>query len=358
MRTPSKWLISATFVGLALAAAFAFRAEIGTAVFARAAASRVPADVVATLPDGLHIFLCGTGSPMPDRDRAGPCTAIFAGQRLFVIDAGEGSARTLVQSGIAPGRIEALLLTHFHSDHIDGLAPLALMRWTGGPARTPLTVLGPAGVEGIVAGFNAAYAPDRGYRVAHHGPEVVPPSGGGLVARPFALGPDGTSTVLANGGLRITAFRVAHAPVEPAVGYRFDYRGRSVVVSGDTAPSPAVERAAKRTDLLVHEALQPRLVAALGGALQAAGQPNTAKIMADIPDYHTTPEQAADVAQRAGVRQLVLTHIVPPLPSRLLYPAFLGGAPGRFDGRMVVGEDGMLFSLPAGSQEIEERRLP
>ena len=173
---------------------------------------------------------------------------------------------------------------------------------------------------------------------------------------PFAM--DGDSTVvLEKDGLTVTAFKVDHDPVSPAVGYRFDYKGRSVVVSGDTAKSAVLERVAKGADILLHEALQPKLVTKMTDALDKKGLGNTAKITKDILDYHASPEEAADSALKAGVGQLVFTHIVPPFPSRFFNPAFLGDAPKRFKREIVVGEDGMLFSLPAGSKSISRQEL-
>ena len=164
--------------------------------------------------------------------------------------------------------------------------------------------------------------------------------------------------MLAQGGLTITAFPVDHDPVKPSVGYRFDYKGRSLVITGDTARSASAERAAKGADMLVHDALQPQLVASITAGLEQAGQANTAKITRDILDYHASPEDAAKSAQVAGVRQLVLTHLVPPIPNVFFYPAFLGDAASHFDGPITVGEDGMVFSLPPGTTRIAlDKRL-
>ncbi len=322
---------------------------------------RVGTDATVGLADGLHVALCGTGSPLPNPARAGPCNVVVAGKHMFIVDAGEGAARNIAQMGLPMARAEGVFLTHFHSDHIDGMGPVMLMRWTGATANTPLPVYGPSGVDQVMAGFNAAYAIDNGYRTAHHGPAIVPPAGAGAVAVPFALpeaGKGDTAVVLERDGLKVTAIRVDHGPVSPAVGYRFDYKGRSIVISGDTSKSPSLVAAAKGADLLVHEALQPKLVVMMTEALAAKGIKNTAQITRDILNYHATPEQAAESAQEAGVRQLVLSHIVPSIPSAFFYPAFLGDAPRRFTGPITIGEDGMLFSLAAGGSAIEERRLP
>jgi ribonuclease Z len=341
---------------IAGAATELFQRQVGTALLARVAADRAGRDATTGLPDGLHLVLCGTGSPLPDPTRAGPCTLVIAGNRMFVVDAGEGGARNLTLMGMPTGRIEALLLTHFHSDHIDGLGPLMLMRWSGRPNTSPLPVIGPSGVEQVVAGFNSAYKLDNGYRTSHHGPVIMPPSGAGGLAKPFPIGTT-PLVILDNAGLRITAFPVAHDPVDPAVGYRFDYKGRSVVLSGDTGPSPSLVAAAKGADLLVHEALQPALVSKLTDALAARGIANTAQITRDILNYHSSPEQAADAARAAGAKALLLNHIVPPMPFKFAYPAFLGDAAAHFAGPITVGEDGMIVTLPAGSSDVKRDKL-
>jgi len=337
----------------------AFQAEIGMGLIDTMVGARVGLDNTRDLPDGLHVVLCGTGSPLPDPERAGPCTLVIAGKHMFLFDAGEGAARNLALMGI-PVRLDALLLTHFHSDHIDGMGPVLLMRWTTGAATTPLPVHGPAGVEKVVAGFNAAYALDAGYRTAHHGAGIAPPSGAGAVATPFALpsaGQGDLAVVLQQDGVRITAIRVDHGVVEPAVGYRIDYGGRSVVISGDTARSTSLTEGARGCDLLVHEALQPSIVKRMTEGFVAKGNAGVAQITRDILGYHSSPEDAADVASAAGARQLVLSHIIPPMMRSYLYPAFLGDAPKRFTGPITVGEDGMIFSLPAGGTEIRQGRL-
>ncbi len=346
--------------GLALAALVALaaagwlsRTPLLLALAPRLAAAQMAADPARELPDGLHVGLCGSGSPFPDVQRAGPCTLVLAGQRLFVFDAGSGGVRQIGRMGFTHGHIEAVFLTHFHSDHIDGLGELMLQRWVSTARREPLPVHGPAGVERVVAGFMAAYAQDQHYRVAHHGQATVPASGFGGEARPFHLGPSGRVTVLDDGGVEIVAFLADHAPVHPSVGYRIAYRGRSVVLSGDTKKSAAVQREATGADLLVHEALSPTLVARLREGAVRAGRPALAKIFADIVDYHATPEQAAETAQAAGVKLLLLNHIVPALPLPGLQQAFLGGAADRFQGTLRIGRDGDFVSLPAGSAAVD-----
>ena len=344
--------------GVAAVVGYVFRIEIGAAVFQRVVSQNVARNVVATLPDGLHVALCGSGSPMPDPSRMGPCTAVIAGKRLFVVDVGSGATRNFGPMGLPTGAVEAVLLTHFHSDHIDGLGELMMLRWVGGGNTAPLPVYGPAGVEGVVAGFNAAYTLDDGYRVKHHGADINPPAGAGGDARPFAVDAQTQSVVvLENDGLRVTAFKVDHGPVEPAVGYRFDYKGRSVVISGDTKPDENLVRVATGADLLVHEALNREMAQTIGDALTAAGNKRAAKLFKDIQNYHTSPVEAAQIAKRAGVKALVFTHIVPAVPVAYLNAAFMKGAAAAYDGPITMGEDGMIFSLPAGGTEITNGRL-
>lgn len=341
---------------IVMASAFLFQQSIGQALFQRAAQAVPGRDELASLKDGLHIGLCGTGSPMINPRRAGPCNVVVAGKQVLVVDMGENGNRNLNLMGISAGEVDALLLTHFHSDHIDGIGPLMLYHWTRGARTAPLPVYGPEGVEQVVAGFNAAYTLDHSYRIAHHGEKVVPPSGGGAAARPFTI-PGNKAIVMRGSGLTVTAFKVDHDPIRPAVGYRFDYQGRAVCISGDAAKSANLIATCKGADLIVHDALQPRMLREIGASFAAQGNANTAKIFTDIEDYHATPEQAAESAQAAGARMLVLSHLVPPLPFTYLYPAFLGDAPARFEGGIVVGEDGMLFSLPPKSDAIERRKL-
>jgi ribonuclease Z len=355
---PRRWLIGAAVLATLLAAAvFVWRVPLTMAALPLVAAQRLAIDTSRDLPDGLHVALCGTGSPFPDAGRAGPCTLVQAGQRLFVFDAGNGAVRNIGRMGFNHGRIDAVFLTHFHSDHIDGLGELLLQRWVAGANRQPVPVHGPRGVTQLVDGLMQAYRMDQAYRVAHHGDATVPASGFGAAAQTFTTSGSEPVVLLRDAELEISAFAVDHAPVHPAVGYRIRYKGRSVVLSGDTKPSDAVRSAATGADLLLHEALSLPMLAVLREAARAQGRSNLATVFHDITDYHSTPEQAAATARDAQVRYLVLNHIVPPLPYTALEKTFLGDAPSVFGGPLRVGRDGDLFSLPAGSTDIVLRRL-
>jgi ribonuclease Z len=340
---------------LLLALVWLERAPLALKLIERGAARNLGSDPFAALPDGLHVVLCGAGAPLPDPRRSGPCVAVRAGSLDLVIDAGSGSARNLGRMRFPLGAIDALLLTHFHSDHIDGLGELAMQRWVNAANTAPLPVLGPPGVAEVVAGFNTAYAQDARYRHAHHGDAVAPLSGRGMRAEEWPLPAAGEATVvLERDGVKVTMFAVEHAPVSPAVGYRIDYAGRSVVVSGDTVRSANLESAARGADLLLHEALSPALVMALNRAAATAGRPIAQQVTADILDYHASPVDAARSAATAGVKHLLLYHIVPPLVLPGTGTVFLEGVAGAYSGRVTIGVDGTLFSLPAGSDEVRE----
>lgn len=219
-----------------------------------------------------------------------------------------------------------------------------------GGRDTPLPIYGPEGTDRIVAGFAEAYTIDRGYRIAHHGEAVARPGGFGGEARIVPMDAAGT-IVYRDSDVTIRALPVDHAPVDRALAYRIDYGGRSLVISGDTVKSDALAKFAKGADVLFHEALNPRMIGRIGQQLAARGNPDAAKIMADIPDYHTSPEDAARVAADAGVGELVLYHLVPAPPARLIERVFLGEARDHFDA-ITLAQDGMLVSLPAKGKDV------
>lgn len=320
----------------------------------RGASQAMVADRTEWLDDGaMHVFLCGTGSPLPSRTRGGPCTAVLAGGRFIVIDVGRSSGTVFGLHRLPPQEIDAILLTHFHSDHIAELGELGMLSWALG--RTdPLPVYGPPGVGEVVAGFERAYAQDTLYRTTHHGADLMPAASRRLLPRPVAISSrDGSAIVFEDGDVKVTAFNVNHDPVTPAYGYRVDYGGRSVVVSGDTTQDPRVVRAASGADVLVHEALSKRMIAAARSAAGAVGFARREKILADILDYHTSPEEAAEVAKQAGVGLLVLTHLVPSLDNAVAERLFMSGVADAWDGNVLLGEDGIHIRLPRGSSEIE-----
>ena len=333
-----------------------FKTQIAERAFHQAIDRNAGVDRSAALPDGLHVYLCGTGSPMPDATRAGPCLGVLAGDRAFVFDVGSGGTRNLGSMGFPLTRLDTIYLTHLHSDHIDGLGELLVLSWIGGGRSEPTPVRGPMGTIGVVEGFNAAYRLDSTYRVAHHGPEIANPNGFGGAPDEIRIpaGPGGQVVVFEDADLKITAIRVAHAPIEPAFGYRVDYKDRSISISGDTVYHEGFVAASEGVDLMLHEALNKEMVAAIGAVLGERGLDNQATIFEDILDYHTDPEEAAQAAQQASADHLVYYHIVPQLPVKMLETVFVGDSKSIFDGKITVGADGMIFSLPAGTDKITQ----
>jgi ribonuclease Z len=291
---------------------------------------------------GLTVVLCGTGSPLADAERAGACTAVLAGGEFVLVDTGPGSVETAALAGLPMGDLSAVLLTHFHSDHIGDLGEAITQSWIAGRPR-PLDVYGPAGTTRVVDGFDQAYAADAQYRTAHHGEQYMPSGAAPGVGHDIELGAaaDADAVVFDRNGLRVTMFRVNHEPVVPAVGYR----GRVVVVSGDTAKSANLIAHAKGADLLVHETLLPSLMERAAAVAERTGRQRLAKLARDTLNYHTSPVQVAEVARDAGVTTLVFSHEVPGPNNALLRRMFLSGVQDVFPGEVVLGEDGMRFAL-------------
>ena len=292
-------------------------------------------------PDSLHVFICGSASPLPAPGRAQACVAVIAGDDLFLVDAGSGSAQVTMLGRLPLASMRAILLTHYHSDHIGAIGDHNINSWAAGRSA-PLQIVGPEGVEEVVAGFNRAFAMDAAYRTEHHGVALMPPELGVLAARTIEPG-----LVHDEDGLRIRAFPVDHAPVAPAFGYRFDYRGRSVVVTGDTVVVPSLVAAAEGVDLLLTDALAEHLVLALARANEQANPPG-AQILRDVLDYHAHTDDLVALAERAGVRQLALYHLVPAPANAFMEDVFRRGLPDD----VILTAEGMRFELPVGSDEV------
>ena len=295
--------------------------------------------------DNLEVAFCGTASPMGNGPRAQQCVAVFAGDKFFIVDAGARSAARANEIGLPMGRLSGVLLTHFHSDHISALGEMHLASWVRGrPSK--LDVYGGPGINQVVDGFNMAYGLDYGYRVAHHGMAVLPPAHAGLRARAIDAPETGSVTIYEEDGLKISAFTVPHPPITPAYGYRFDYRGRSVVISGDTKKSNRLAAAAQNADVLIHEVLQPQLVKAITDALDAAEIDALSKLLTDTLDYHTTPVEAAEIANAANVDTLVFNHFAPPPANAIAARIFMRGVKDVRPQGAVMSDDGMRITLP------------
>ena len=332
-------------VGIALLAAstlFSLSHSVQDALLKRmvgAAFSGAPEEPL----DGLRVFMCGTASPLPAPGRAQACVAVTAGEHLYIVDAGARSPNTFNLAGMPLTDLRGILLTHFHSDHIAAVGDFNLLSWVACRPQ-PLEIIGPAGVDEVAAGFNQAYALDSAYRTVHHGENLLPAHLSPL--RPRAVEP---GVILERDGLVVTAFAVNHEPVSPAFGYRFDYRGRSLVVSGDTVANDALRQAAEGVDLLLHDVISLPIVRALEEGARAAGLHRQATIFADIQTYHASAKDVYALAEQANVGKLALYHFVPAPRNALFRRIFRRGAPSD----VVFTEDAMRFDLPAGSKKIK-----
>ena len=292
-------------------------------------------------PDGIRVFVCGSAAPLPTEGRAQACLAVVTPHHYFVVDAGSGSANNLGLARLPGERLDGILLTHYHSDHITDIPTINVISWAAG-RQEPLKVYGPQGIEGVVSGFNLAYALDRHYRTAHHGKEFMPMAFGELEAVHFPV-----ESALEFGELTVMSFVVDHSPVHPAVGYRFDYKGRSVVISGDTIITDRLHEVVDDADLLFNDALSLPIVRTLQEAA-AQGQPRLAKILFDIQDYHASVADVAELTRTSGVGMTALYHMVPGPRNALMENIF----EREIEDNMLLTRDGMWFTLPVGSDEI------
>ena len=324
-------------------ATFVFYTTTGQDVLMKRAATTLFSQRV-NLIDGMRVTVCGSASPLGnDTGRAQACIAVLTPEHFFLFDVGAGSQVRIAQARLPLARINGVFLTHFHSDHIAALPDVNLASWIQGRSL-PLQVFGPAGVGNVVAGFNAAYRLDRDYRTAHHGSGLLAPERGPMEANTIAPG----STVWQDDTLTITAFIVDHVPIEPAVGYRVDYGGRSVVISGDTNVTDGLFLAASNADLLLHDALSRPLLDPMIEAAAASGTPRLSTIMSDVIDYHADATLLPARTRAAGIKQLVLYHMVPIPSNALAKKIFVRDLPDN----IIMAEDLQSFYLPRNSTEI------
>lgn len=268
----------------------------------------------------IDVILLGTGSPLPSPDRAGPSTLVRAGGQTFLFDTGRGVSLRLAAAGVVAPMLTSVLLTHLHSDHITDLNDMVTSRWVMSPAPNPLPILGPVGTAGVVDAIMAMLAPDISYRIAHHddmtqGPQnvVTEVTGGGVVHDV--------------GGVRITAAATDHRPVEPTLGFRVEHDDKVVVIGGDGVPCAGLDELCAGADVYVQTVLREELV-------RAVPMPR----FIDTIDYHSTIEQAADTAQRAGVKTLVITHPVP-APAPGTEHEWIEIAARTFGGEVIMAND-------------------
>ncbi|MEM1401855.1 MAG: MBL fold metallo-hydrolase [Pseudomonadota bacterium] len=293
--------------------------------------------------DGLNVFVCGSSSPLPAPGRAQACLAIITPEHYFIVDAGAGSAVNLGLANMPSDRLDGVLITHYHSDHIAELPTFNVMTWASGH-QGPLKVYGPTGIKPVINGFNAAFAQDRRYRTLHHGLDFMPAEWGVMeaVENPMEF-------AMTFGDMTITSFTVSHSPVAPAVGYRFDYRGRSVVITGDTIVTDRLAAAAKDADLMFSDALSAPIVSAMVDAAKESGRDRIAHILVDIQDYHASVTDVAQLTVDANIGMTALYHLVPGPRNVVMENIYKR----EFQGNMLLTEDNMWFTLPVGSDAID-----
>lgn len=281
----------------------------------------------------IKVTLLGTGCPPPVMNRFGPGILIEAGDRKLIFDVGRGALLRLTQIKVSPKDISGVFLTHLHSDHLVGFPDLWLTGWVNGRRDASVKVFGPKGTAKMMSYLEQAFEYDIKIRLYD---DRAAPEGVVIEAMDISEG-----VVYEKNGVRVTAFEVDHAPIKPAFGYRIDYAGRAVVLSGDTRYSENLIKFAKGADLLIHEVVSPE-------SLKRAEYPE--ERMKAIIDHHTTPEQAGELFSKVKPKLAVYSHIVlPSATEQDLIP------PTRktYSGRLELGEDLMVIEV---GEKIEVRR--
>jgi ribonuclease Z len=263
---------------------------------------------------------------MPSPDRAGPATLISAGQGAevehYLVDTGRGVLMRMAALGLGAPNLTAVLLTHLHSDHITDLNDVITTRWVMTFEPTPLTIVGPVGTQQVVDHIVASLEPDIGYRIDHH--EDL--QGYGFTDINVIEVEQGS--VELGGAVTVTCAPTDHKPVHPTVGFRFDHGGASAVAAGDTVPCTGLDSLCDGADALVHTVIRKDILENI--PLQR---------MKDTLDYHSSPQEAAQTAARAGIDTLVLTHYVPPIPTGGDGADWKALAAEHFSGVVEIGDD-------------------
>ncbi|HTL84967.1 MAG TPA: MBL fold metallo-hydrolase [Acidimicrobiia bacterium] len=267
----------------------------------------------------IDVTLLGTGNPIPDRDRAGAATLVRAGGKTLLFDAGRGVCMRLAGAGVVPAMLDAVLLTHLHSDHICDLNDVVTTQWVMSQVERQLPVYGPPGTAEVVEGMLTMLLPDVRYRLAHHADLTWEP-------RPI-VSEIHSGEVFEDAGVRVVAAATDHRPVEPTVGYRIECQGKSAVIAGDTVPCGGLDELCAGADVYVQTVLRDDFVRMV-----------PMQRFQDTIDYHSTVVQAAETAKRCDVRTLVLTHQIP-TPAPDAADEWLAIAREHFDGEIVFGDD-------------------
>jgi len=294
--------------------------------------------------DSLKVVVCGSRSPLPSPGRAESCVLVEAGNDIYIFDLGNGSVNNLTQYQIPWPNLKAVLITHMHSDHMADLPDAHLQSWIQG-RTAPLKVYGPEGINLVTKGFELAYSADYQYRSDHHGDDMLPMSIAGFDAIQIIdnqLIPNDTP------GLEILPFVVDHYPVNSAFGFKISYKGRTLVISGDTIHDGSVQKYSKDVDLLVHSAISIDIVERMRGL---APIPQMDKILLDIQDYHTTIKEAGEISRDANVKHLLIYHSIPTPRNKIMEDVFFRPLVGVFDD-YTLSDDGTRVIMPVGSDEV------
>jgi ribonuclease Z len=275
----------------------------------------------------MELTLLGTGCPQCDPERLGPASLVRHAGRAFLIDCGSGVTQRLVAAGASGGALDAVFLTHLHSDHIVDLFQLVISSWHQGRDR-PQRIFGPPGTQRFVDGLLALWRPELEQRIAYE----KRPSAAALAVEVTEIA---AGEIFAADGLVVTAVAVDHLPVKHAFGFVFATTQRRLVFSGDTAFCPALIEAARGADVLVHECFIHGVMKPIPGVRSAEGLRNVAA-------YHTLSSEVGKIAASSGVGCLVLNHFV---PTRFDKAALVAEVRADYDGPLIVGEDLMSLDL-------------
>ena len=294
--------------------------------------------------DTLKVIVCGSRSPLPSPGRAEACILVEAGDDIYIFDMGNGSVNNLTQYQLPWPNVQAVLITHMHSDHMADLPDAHLQSWIQGRTE-PLKVYGPEGINLVTKGFELAYSADYQYRSDHHGQEMLPMNIAGfneITITNNELIPNETP------GLEILPFVVDHYPVNSAYGFKITYKGRTVVISGDTINDGSVQKYSKDADLLIHSAISIDIVERMR---RVAPIPQMDKILFDIQDYHTTIKEAGEIARDANVKHLLIYHSIPTPRNKIMEDVFFRPLDGIF-AEYTLSDDGTRVIMPVGTDEI------
>ena len=294
--------------------------------------------------DTLKVVVCGSRSPLPSPGRAESCVLVEAGDDIYIFDLGNGSVNNLTQYQVPWPNVKAVLITHMHSDHMADLPDAHLQSWIQG-RTSPLKVYGPEGINLVTKGFELAYSADYQYRNEHHGDDMLPMSIAGFDAIQIINNqfiPNDTP------GLEILPFVVDHYPVNSAFGFKISYKDRTVVISGDTIHDGSVQKYSQDVDLLVHSAISIDIVERMRGI---APIPQMDKILFDIQDYHTSIEEAGEIARDANVEHLLIYHSIPTPRNALMERVFFRPIEGVFE-NYSLSDDGTRVIMPVGNDDI------